>query len=277
MCVTKNHALGYLARSVASLVNGCWVNPDPLKPLDMLTSVVTMVRSCINRSGGNDAVVSLIAKSVARRTGLQRNLVKRILVGEIAIGDGPCYSSDVIYKNVNLQINEKVLDDIRTKIVEYPSEATHAYLSEHTQPIEIKALDLLEVSIVNDMKGASYAKSLCDFKDSIQLDLKVLDKKERRVVGSYVASDLSRRNVVEGILTHYPLLNLIKNRLTKEMCKSLLDSLHVKYSELDVMHKCWGYDFNGKIIRGVLPYSDAANLCKKCPDGIIYVTFPIAM
>lgn len=277
MAITPEFALGYAARSVATLVSGSWTNEVPLEKKNAILNAVTTARALTNRSG-TDLPARLCTTSVARATGMCRATVARLLVGTLALDNGPIYGSQTVWQSAS--INEaSEIDERLVPGSDLPAHATQDYLAAHAQPIELMAFELVGSVPARLMQTASYAKSLAEA---------VTDKRRKKTAnslgpcmalhGSAEATellDLPRRT---GALLHYPLLALLRDRLSDEDLITLIIMTGESVDPaLSVREQAWGELTTGALIRGALTYSDAASLSARTDAGIIYTNFPVYM
>nr|WAK73601.1 RNA-dependent RNA polymerase [Phytophthora palustris toti-like virus 2-1] len=275
MAITSTEARGYLSRAIASLVSGNWVAPLALGPDELLTTVITGVRSCINRSGVRE-YGEVVASAVARRTRLPARYLSRLLRGEVALGTGPIFGDVGRISSLEVHTSRETDLEILEHSKDAPTCATRAYLQKHVHPVEAEALKMARTDILEKMRTASYAKSSREAigrRDEIKLRLEA--KPAVVAVGSYRVEELRRAGRMEGLLEHYPLIQLVRSRLTTRNIKDLLESLGHSVTTQEANVAAWGGKSSPTVIRGILPYGEAAALSNKCPGGIIIVDYNV--
>jgi len=278
MAIGKEFAIGYLCRGVVECVNGNWVNEDPLEAEDSVKTIIGCVRTVINRSGNINAA-RLCRISVRRFLRTKKANIVGLLTGQIALGEGPMYSMTSASWRGGTLSKKDLSEIVGDEVLKYKANATNDYLSEHAKLIERIALVGAGLSIKRMMVGASYAKSLPVLRDNVKLrEVKIISDKVRVMYGSSWAEELISQKEDKGILTKYPLLNLIKNRLDNRLLRDLLKLLgrHIGRYE-SIKDVAWGAGSTGKIIKGIIPYADACACCKRMGGGIIYVKYNIYM
>lgn len=277
MAVTEHYTHGYYARSVASTVSGNWTSDNELSPEDRIRTIITSARSLINRCY-SDTPALVISSAVAKRTGTSAREIRELLTGEATLGPGPTFSLGPIIHEFELERLVTSEEDFREK-ENLPAAATTDYLSNAATDVERTAMTLAGASIREPMVHASYQKSLGPV-ESLDVRLKMKYRLRRVKAQAYhgwvydqdVA--ITRRN--PGALGRYPLLHLLRSRLSEKAVSSLLEMVGVT-AYRDREEAAWGTDAHGVRIVGSLPYSDAAALCSCTMSGVIYVTHPIYM
>nr|WAK73597.1 RNA-dependent RNA polymerase [Phytophthora palustris toti-like virus 1-1]WAK73599.1 RNA-dependent RNA polymerase [Phytophthora palustris toti-like virus 1-2] len=277
MAITSEEARGYLPRAVASLVSGNWVSTNKLGPVEVLRSAIGSCRSFINRSGVEE-IAELMAGPVARRTGISKRRLVRILRGEVAVGPGPVFTTTGRIQQYDLHVRKEVRQQLRDEYAHAPRHATDDYLRYHATPVEVRAIEAASTDVAAIMCEASYAKSAQEA--GIQrwdTAMSLLRKPPVVPRGAYNAVKLNGQVALRGALERFPLIQLVKSSLNKEVLVELLSYVGVN-ATLDTCElKAWGGELYPKVVLGTIPYSDAAALCKKVASGIIYVTYPIFM
>nr|WOZ03705.1 RNA-dependent RNA polymerase [Ustilaginoidea virens RNA virus 16] len=273
MAITPHSARGYLARAVASAVSGNWTSEFRLGPRECLTSMVQTTRSLINRSGGAD-YATLLTPCVASLTRLGAKKVRLLLSGEVALGEGPSYGSSSYLRRFELQ--EDVATEVGRRLrKEWPEHATTAYLSRAAAPVERRALEIAEVSVKSAMLDSSYRKALASDIDPKLTPMSLVERRLRQLRGAEDAVELLKKPAPRGVLAKYPLLQLVKNRLKPRDLRILLRLVGGDFYARDLNTVAWGAPNCSKVIRGVLPYSDASSLSSRTNSGVIYCTYPV--
>jgi len=279
MAIKPDYAVGYALRSVASLVSGNWVTPGQLGPASLLTSVVTSARSLINRCG-HDLPAMMLVQSVRHRTGYGARAISDVLLGRAGLGDGPVFDRcgrahlrryDVVYDK------GCAYDVAGTDVETEPSHATGAYLAKHVSEIERIGLELSGGSVFYPMLEASYAKSLSSQGKAVPLNTsKLRQGRETLVRGCEFDTCVRGRPDRPGMLSQYPVLQMLKDRLSVRQVGALLRQLGKRLWP-DVMLQAWGSVSRPVLITGALPYGEAASLSRKTEASVIRVTKPVYM
>nr|WMJ90928.1 RNA-dependent RNA polymerase [Beauveria bassiana victorivirus 2] len=274
MGIRGDKAYGYLARSISSLVSGNWSSNDPLAPLDSLQTLITGCRAVINRSGVVD-VAGFIGPALRYppQQISNRTLIE-LLRGEVALEGSPVFNTQGRIQNYAAYVP-------RADELPIPSSwkrhATTDYLSYHVSPIEAAALEWSGADAPSLLIASSYSKGLNKVGAAPlpPVSFKRLPVKHAR--GFVCATDLSRRDNNPGVLTKYPVINLIKSRLTTEAILDLLVSELGYRPDGDPTVVAFGGEAESKCIYGTLSYPDAAAFSKLTTAGNIYTLFSIAM
>jgi len=275
MSINNRYAIGYLPRSLCSLVNGNWENTNKLDPHELISTMITTTRSCINRSG-SDVFPYAVAYSLNRRFRVGLHIARGLLSGNLALGSGPVYGSHTYIKSVWVCTDRSEAEEMRDALLPLPGYATKSYLSSHTTPLERYAMTNFSVSVENTMKEASYAKSLSSATRSTG-NVSVTMVKGDVMRGSWWAEDLVKQRAIDGVFTRSPILMLMKGILSSEQVAHLLRIAGYEIPLRDVKSFAWGAASEGKVFRCTLPYGEAASLCAKCISGIIYAKTEIFM
>lgn len=278
MCITKNHAIGYLCRSVASFVNGNWTTDSILGQREKLVTAITSVRSMINRSG-IEAYATILSRSVHKATGFSHKYIRQLLLGTMCLGEGPMFSGGVLIKKVDVvnPIENKIKEKMYDKIKECKSYATNDYLSFHTSEVEQIALQYAQVSIQETMMLSSYTKDVSSGIETNTAELMFLKLMKPEIPrGCLFADELYEKDVWLGALGKYPLIHMIKDLLNKHQVSKLLDIVG-RFGFKDDNIAAWGAEANAIRIMGVIPFNDAASFCKKTKIGIVYVNYNVYM
>jgi len=277
MSISKKHACGYYARSVASAVSGNWTSDRSLSPPDRLRTMIVQARSLINRCGLNETVALLLVHAAAKRTGVKQSLLRRLLTGAITLGPGPVYMGDNTIREYEY-IDTKRREE-RESYREYGCRATTAYLTNAITEVERVALTAANVSVKNAMVEASYMKSLATRTDTSSTvggyNLKF--SRAYRLPGSCTAREALGHDRWTGVLGKYPILQLVRQRLPVSIVRELVKTLAPKMHNVPLEVAAWGYESCGYRLVGVLPYSDAAAISSRMAYGIVYVDYNVFM
>ncbi|CCC42235.1 RNA directed RNA polymerase [Beauveria bassiana victorivirus 1] len=274
MGIRGDKAYGYLSRSISSLVSGNWSSNDPLAPLESLQTLITGCRAVINRSGVIDVAAFLAPALRYPPQQISNRTLIELLRGEVALEGSPVFNTQGRIQNYAAYVP-------RADELPIPSSwkrhATTDYLSYHVSPIEAAALEWSGADAPSLLIASSYSKGLNKVGAAPlpPVSFKRLPVKHAR--GYVCATDLSKRDVNPGVLTKYPVINLVKSRLTTE---AILDLLVVELGYRpsgDPREIAFGGEAESKCIFGTLSYPDAAAFSKLTTAGNIYTLFSIAM
>nr|WAK73625.1 RNA-dependent RNA polymerase [Phytophthora palustris toti-like virus 10] len=282
IAVDNDCSCGYIARSIAKLVCGNWEVPELVDPDASLNNWISMLTTLKNRSRQDDWVV-LLTKSFCRQTRLDRHTIGRIMRNDVAVGDGPLFN-DVAGAYKRLVLDKVIYSKrVERRIVErdlfgnkgYGRNATNSYLSNCAEDIEIKTMIMKKISLSDEMVTASYAKnqSFKDVRDEF-VQHHVVSEEKFTCKGSFIFEDRHKYKKSGGKLLRYPLLSFMKEKLSAADCAVILQELGISYQG-DPLEAAWGEKGKGNVIRGVIPYSDAASLRRVSSCMIVHVLKPV--
>lgn len=273
--IRKTHAVGYLARSVASAVSGNWVNLAVMAPRELISSAVTTTRALINRSQCS-LYPQLLARSLSRAARVPLRVCINLLSGSHAIDGSPVFKSDGTINTYSLTRDE--VDILGPRLnPQWPSNATQAYLTYHATPVELKALELSGSSIRSAMLVSSYNKALASNAVSSRQSLRLRRCLPRVAVGSISASKLLTSPPEPGVLSGYMLLSLLKARLNNAHLRELISLAGFPPAPSMLATQAWGAPARSVVIQGYMSYSDAATLSSRTYSGVVYTTYPVYM
>ncbi|UHK03341.1 MAG: RNA-dependent RNA polymerase [Hangzhou totivirus 5] len=269
MGIRGDAAYGYVARSISSFVSGNWANPDPMAACDALRSAITGARSIINR-GGTARPIELVAGALRYCKGVPLPLLLKLLKGECSIDDGPvfgCAGTLRTYKPVPVEVED---------FVEQPGWSGYAsrdYLTKHATDIEMAAIEMTGTNVLKHMVASSYSKGLDHAVFKRPPSLTLVAQPPIRPRGYIDAVDLLDKPSHDGILSGYPLIQLVKNRLTDRDLRELFLVLGYRPPTTDLRKAAFGGESGPKNVIGVLSYADAAALSKRTTAGNIVSHF----
>ncbi|AIP92361.1 RNA-dependent RNA polymerase [Botryosphaeria dothidea victorivirus 1] len=260
------YAVGYLCRTVGTLVNGNWSGDTPLTPHEALTSLLTSLRSLYNRSLGGGLGRYLASAIRFRTDGISRKNLIGLLDGRIAIEGGPCFNADAKIRTCALKNTIKPSPLVDKNWDAY---ATRDYLVCHTTDLEYYALQNCGVSPTPLMVTTSYEKGLNRESEEVK-PLKFCNMRVSTARGFATVSELLKVDTEGGVLAHYPLLMLIKDSLSPSLIRELCEADGYTPPSENIRAYAFGEDFRTHNIIGRLPYSDAAALQGKTScDNIV--------
>jgi len=264
--IGRDATYGYLTRAVASFVSGNWTTLDVMKPIEGLVSAINGCRTIMNRSGyhGYPALVS----SALRYVRVPNAPLRRLLSGEVGLGDGPVYDQVGPLKHVDVCVDPippmKVLDS-------WASNGTKDYLTNHLTEVDYTALCMVQVDAVKLLVVSSYSKGLNqDFTRDLP-DLRVsrvITTPNRGFVG---INDLIHADEPTGVLSGYPIVRLLENRLSSNDLRNLVRLAGGNSNAADIRREAFGLCSKTSNIMGVIPYSDAASFSRRTTASNIFV------
>jgi hypothetical protein len=261
-------AFGYLSRCVSACVSGNWVGELKLQPLEGLQTIVTHARTLVNRSRVLD-ISDVLIPSAHRMTGLPKKVLGNILSGRYSFNGSPVFGK--CSRRVEYTI-EETRKELR-KQAAVPSNATDQYLSERASDIERYALTSLKSTVKPAMLRASYDKTLGGV-ESVATSLKVARVSLYHVWGAVSVNDALHTQGIEGCLTKYPLLNLLRGELRGPLLRKLIYYAGGDSGADDPRREAWGAHTGGGVIDGWLSYADASLLTQRVDAGVVYTVFP---
>ncbi|GIM62259.1 RNA dependent RNA polymerase [viral metagenome] len=225
IAVTDDCSYGYLARSIGSAISGNWASEAKLSPREALTTMVSSSWTLANRSGSLAGY--LLMYDVGRVSGLPVKHVRKYLDGKASLGGSPVRSMHNVVEIATVEeVETNRAEDVVTEVARLGGAryATEDYLSHSIDSVERLALTLAGGDVAEMMVRSSYAKTLISRDIISSAGLKVTTThKQLRGYRSVNFCDLVKKEVEHpGILSHYPLINLIKNRLTEQDVYRLL-------------------------------------------------------
>nr|BAU79524.1 RNA dependent RNA polymerase [Diatom colony associated virus-Like RNA Segment 4] len=268
---------GYLLRSVSACVAGNWVSELKLNYEEGLRAMIGHAWTLANRSNNSAAGMALRAsfKRMARLTGA---VADKLITGEWALpGEAARYKMEdthVVHIDWGRRSQVRELDK---KIFHMEQSATVDYLSYHTTPIEALALTELRTSVEREMKRASYGKTMASQLNKDPSDVEPLRArvKVRPVKGMFLVQDIWDKPLISGVLSHFPLLQLVKNKIRSHL---LSDLVHSETGEWLTGRRCyeraWGTKNTGATFRGRISFADAGRISARCNGQLVDVHYP---
>ncbi|BCH36651.1 RNA-dependent RNA polymerase [Aspergillus lentulus totivirus 1] len=248
---------GYLARGVAGVVAGNWVNELALSPSEAITSMIASGRTLANRSTV-DFLPLLLFSSVVRMTRLPKEDHKKLrdlLTGATALDNGPQFYPGGYYRSVPLLVSVAQTD--RFGLAPLPRAATTAFLTRAAEPLEVSVLTQAGVSVVGAMEEASFRKSLparYNNYETVRLGGLTLTQ----AIGTASVADLINVPAPVGVLSKYPLLTLAKQRIPEWLLRWAVGQAGGNPSAVDLNLEAWGEFKHGCIVATPLSYADAS-------------------
>lgn len=264
-------AWGYLARAIGSVTCGSWIDASPSLPFENLRNGMAISRALINRSGWR-GFGRLLATGWTQRD--YESVLAGLFSGDSSLDGSPVYtrcSSVPTYRSVT--IAKPVTAD---KIpVDWGQNASWDYLRDHTSAIETRAIIMTRSDPLPLLVSLSHKRGLTKGTE-LGLERTTIVKgpvyRPRRHVWSF---ELYSRVANRGVLEGYPVLSLIKGRLSRPQLAELVALAGGDPYAKDLEAEAFGEGASTHRIVGSLPYSDAAALSKLAHEGIIHVSFPV--
>lgn len=257
---------GYITRAVASAVSGNWVSSHVLDKQEALTNAVTCLRSIANRTprGECDVLCRVVALSVAKRAGVVEAQALRLLKGEACLGDGVVYGTTCNFIN-KFEVQKKLgLKDMWSEHLQMC--ATADYLRNCVTNVEKVAIDMCGSDIADIMAQSSWMKSISEKRpDTVEVQLNTTMTKVTSGFWCVTDAELRHMPVVEGVFEKYPVLMMLKERVSVYVEGVLCNILGVDPQQR--REKLWGTQCKACIIDGILPYSEACALAKRAPTS----------
>jgi hypothetical protein len=262
---------GYLARSVSSAVSGSWTGDDPLDSMELIMTMRSAAWTLANRSGVSLAY-RMLAPALSRKCGLKRKDSETLLNPSVSVNESPVLGRhDLIEQVLVTAIPTIVAEDVR----QYPAEATHAYLSNCASEIERFALTTTGLSVEVSMLESSYKKTTSSAADDCRMSTVLIRQRLYKAPRGAASLDtLLAQRPVKGVLTQYPLLQLLKNTLSLPLLRELV-SMCGERVEDDVYKQAWGTESRCIVAETAIPASDAAHLGGLTDCDIIYWSRPV--
>nr|UVX28882.1 MAG: RNA dependent RNA polymerase [Magnaporthe oryzae virus 2] len=259
---------GYFARAVASTVSGNWVSDILLGPLEALTSICAASRTLVNRSGA-PGLPLLLLKSVIRMTRLPRedhDRLAQLLLGNAALGNGPQYATGATYRSIRATVIRSEPDDHGYSRL--PMAATTTYLSSMMTPLETTVLTEAGISPLNPMVEASWGKTLAEPSRVVER-LRLRPVRQSLAVGSDTVERLINQTPVMGVLTDYPILYLVKDRLTGSQLRRAIGLAGGDANAVDLQLEAWGERSHGCIIASPMDWATASTYGKRTHASVL--------
>ncbi|ALP73431.1 RNA-dependent RNA polymerase [Ustilaginoidea virens RNA virus 5] len=274
MGIRREGAHGYLARSVASLVSGNWVNEKVMDPEELLSSMVGTVRSLINRSGC-ETVPQLLAPAVSAVTRIKVARCVSLLSGQSALEGRPVFNPrDGLIRTWALRV-ERPASKVKAK--DLPSNATDDYLAKAASVLELRGAAMSTVDPRAAMLDSSYRKTLAGDTDPSKIKLTLRSCTPVLARGATNARDLLRRPCPPGALERYPLLQLVKSGLRDSDVRELVREAGGDWTARDIGAEAWGIPSRSRAISGVASYTDAASLARRAETDVVFFPYPVHM
>jgi hypothetical protein len=262
MCTSGDVTRGYVCRTIATCIMGNWVNDIRVSPMEGLQNMVEAAWTLGNRAQ-NPELGRLVYSSVCRLTGLPGKVVADLVTGKAGLNDGP----QRYYNMLRTYYKVEFIGTVNhTKKGRFKAKAVKEFCENHITPLELRAIELSGASVAGAMLDASYMKSVIDVSNmkERQSMLVAWNVEKRGIYNSVWLRDILHNRKVDGLLSQYPIMQLIKNQLDSWTLRVILSEITNgqtdRLSDEMLYVAAWGARAQGCVINGYLPYSDAARL-----------------
>ncbi|UHM27562.1 MAG: RNA-dependent RNA polymerase [Sanya totivirus 9] len=268
IATNESDSFGYLSRAVAGLVAGNWTTDKVLGPREALRTIIQGARTLINRSRVDEAAL-LVEPSVRRVLAGSCDddaVIPDLLLGNIALDDGPQYHSSGTIRQVLSILSEDEPDECGYR--DLPKFSTTSFLSTHASPLELDVLTSEGLDPSSTMIKSSWSKSL-SFREVRRPTLKFSHVLTRKAVGSSNVSTLLKLSPPRGVLNRYPLLVLVKDRISLSTLRRAVAACGGNPNSSDLKLEAWGEYSNPVIVNSVMSYSDACMFARRTDASVI--------
>jgi hypothetical protein len=220
--------------------------------------------------------------AVSIRNSIKKTVVRELLSGRASLDGGPIFCDT---GHVKMYVTEEdgtlgsmeFADKLKDKLKQEKDYGTLEYIRNHISPAEIYGLSVTGIDARTILKTASYVKSLRDLASVRNSLLKYKVKCVGNAIprGGCNLWEALKFKRKDGVLSRFPLLAFAKNGLTLRDCKDICDIAGINSTGLRTFEDYFGDDQKCLVVRGVLPYSEAANLSKIMGCQILDVFYPI--
>jgi hypothetical protein len=262
----RSGSYGYVTRSISSVVSGNWESEMRLNAEEFVNSVLQSSWTIMNRSRTECA--SLMARSMNRVTGIGLSLCRAALIGRASINGSPVRAQGWVVPTVRLKVGRvlegrgRLGDEV--KALGGKDYATSAYQRLHISPVEVMAVKQTGIDLNETMLESSYKKTLIDrnTEPSMLATVSYTGDVWRPVSGEDFMKVRSEREV-RGVLVQYPILQLLRDRLTVSDVRKLLRLVGLTCTQgWDVMTFAFGPSERHRVwVVGSIPYADLRSLC----------------
>lgn len=270
-------ARGYVARAIGAIISGNWVSENRLDPVEAITTMIGAAWTLANRSEVD--VSYLLIPDLCRVTGLKKKLLIDVLAGRASINGSPLRASNNFSESYSMAMRGTEVVQAGV-VLEHRGRtaATDSYLTSHVTEPERVALSLAGGDIKEMMVWSSYSKTLIssDVTPAGDVDLKFHGLVARPFEAIDVA-DCLRLSRKRGLLEGYPLIMMVKDRLSASDVRRLLALLGVD-SGIDPFMTAFGQkEKNNVFVNGYITYQDARTLGPVANGRIMSASYPIKM
>lgn len=278
MAITSHSVFGYLARTVSSVVSGNWEGERRLRPVEFLNTIVSQSWTLRNRSFGLDWT-NILYGCTKKRVPIGRGLLRDLLSHRVSLNGGPVLGRESFIRGVritemNLEGSSALSRRLSLAVKGMPQFASKDYLSNWLSPIERSAITMLQVNPTNLLAEASYRKSLTEAMDTVIDCPLTIENTSCRLLNEKWTQDEEEIVRSGGALSKYPLLVMLRERMSLQIINTLLARLNIHVCWNEVMEFAYGIPTNGCSVYGYVSYSDVSHVVVN-NHGIKAVQLPI--
>jgi hypothetical protein len=270
-------ARGYVCRSIATCVNGNWSSDVRLGGEEGLKSILGHSWTLCNRAA-NFAIGAVLVSSLKRICRINSTHARNLLCGAVGLKEGPVRACGSGVQTLDVEVDDsKVEEDVALASHGLGEHATIDYLTYCATPLEQYVLGEVGSDIKRMMKCASYRKTMISSSgdDGLKRIPSTRVTFRYRAVSTTVRlEDSMRSERVGGVLREYPLLQLVRKRMTRELLAQALGALGYTptYTEEDDV-LAWGLRGKALAIQGTMTYADSCALCGRCVEDLVYTDY----
>ncbi|UHK03337.1 MAG: RNA-dependent RNA polymerase [Hangzhou totivirus 3] len=274
MAIRGNTAYGYAARAVASFVSGNWTSEGIPNPQDALRSAITGARSMVNR-GCRPVVCDLVAPALRFVRGCRVRTVVKLLRGEWALEGSPVFGGSGDITTVKVEGGCVKTAPVPRGLARH---ATTDYLTDHCSEVEALAGELSGADVLGSMLASSYDKGRSETQGT-GAEKEPADPMQLRrgpsvaAAGYEDAAALLKADSPRGALSAYPVVQLVKERLSDRDLVSLLALVGIRASPREAKEIAFGRERSSVRILGTLSQADAAMLGGRTTKGNVVTLF----
>lgn len=267
---------GYLSRSIASAVSGNWLSEKRLCKDELLQSFLVHARALMNRGCGV-WIARVLATSFSEITRVRSRWVRSLMAGAAAMVGGPQYEGRLI-QEVKLVKEELSGEELGAELLaHWPTYATDTYLRECLHPVERQVMDYTGLRVKRAMLDASYGRALADVSLDNRVSIRLVGVTPRRPIGSVGTREVRFMRAAEGVLSRYPVLQLMRNSLRGELLRWAVELAGGDPGADDLEVEAWGARAHACLVNGVLPYADAASYARRTTHDVLDVGYALWM
>ncbi|AZT88635.1 RNA-dependent RNA polymerase [Colletotrichum navitas totivirus 1] len=274
-CAVGPHgAYGYLARAIGSVSCGSWIDPSPVVAFEGLRNGMALARALINRSG-LQAYGTLLADAWKDRT--YAPFLRKLFSGEASLDGSPSFSKSEVIPVYTSRLVEAPPDTGIGIPPGWGTAASRAYLASHVSPVEQQALSMARIDPLPMLVSLSHQRGLVKPKGLGSGRIVLERGPDIRPRGHAYAFELFNLKADEGVLGHYPLINLVSGRLSKGQLRMLVSLAGGDGNAPDIQVEAFGPKVKTHRVVGTMPYSDASALSKVSDAGVIHASLNVAL
>jgi hypothetical protein len=269
-------ARGYVTRSISSCVNGNWASEVKLNAEEGLRSVIGHAWTLCNRAY-NPAIGTLLVSSVKRLCRISSTHARNLLTGAAGLADGPTRAVGHNITSYDVKCDMKAEEDeVALASQGLGEHATIDFLTYCATPLEQMVLGQIGGEIKDIMRCASYKKTMISggLDHAVEAAVTKVTVTRKQVRTTVMMEQAGWRTERDAYLAEYPLLQLVKNRMTEEMLAQCLMAVGApEFYGPNADRYAWGKRATALAVFGTLTYSDACSLCSRADEDMVYVAY----